>query len=169
MRRLPETTFVKLAPVRSVPERSVPARLLPDRSAPVSTTAASETLGPTMTPLRKMYPAGRVAVAVPVRPAVRIFVRVVPVKTAPDTSELVRTTFDRSVLVRLALVIRTLLPKMDPPRPRYPAGRVVAAEATPMTLREIIFVKVAPVRFAPERSVDTNIALVKFARLRMAP
>ena len=171
LRRLPETTFVKLAPVRSVPERSVPAMDIPERSADDNADATSETFGPTMTPLRKTYPVGRVAVAVPVRPAVRIFVRVAPVKTTPDTSEFVRTTFDRSVLVRLALVMRTLLPKMDPPRPMYPGGRVAAAEAeaSPMIPRERIFVKVAPVRFAPERSVDTNIALVKLARLRMAP
>ena len=117
LRRLPDTTFVKLVPVRVAPERSVPAMLIPERSADESAAATSETLGPTIILLRKTYPVGKVAVAVPVSPAVRIFVRVAPVKIAPDTSEFVRTTFDRSTLVRLALVIRTLLPKMDPPRP----------------------------------------------------
>ena len=172
LRRLPEITFVKLALVRLAPERSVPAILIPDKSVLVSAAAASETLGPTMTPLRNTYPVGNVAVVVPVRPAVRIFVRVVPVKIVPDTSEFVRTTFERSTLVRLALVIRTLLPKMDPPRPMYPAGRTVAEEEEeerPMTPRERILASVAPVRVAPDRSVDTNIAFVKLARLRVAP
>ena len=171
LRRLPEITFVKLALVRLAPERSVPAILIPDKSVLVSAAAASDTLGPTMTPLRNTYPVGNVAVVVPVRPAVRIFVRVATVKIVPDTSEFVRTTFERSTLVRLALVIRTLLPKMDPPRPRYPAGRMVAEEEEerPMIPRERILARVAPVRVAPVRSVDTNIAFVKLARLRVAP
>ena len=38
-----------------------------------------------------------------------------------------------------------------------------------MTPRERILVSVAPVRVAPERSVDTNIAFVKLARLRVEP
>ena len=172
LRRLPETRFVMLAPLRSVPERSVPAMDTPERSAEVSAapTPTSDTLGPTMTPLRNTYPVGRVAVAVPVRPAVRIFVKVAPVKMAPDTSEFVRVMPERSALVRLALVMRTLLPKMEPLRPVYPpavVGRV--AVASPMTPRERIFVRVAPRRDAPERSVATKIAFVRFARFKVAP
>lgn len=134
MRRLPETRLVRLAPLRSVPERSVPAMDIPERSTEESAEPTSDTLGPTITPLRKTYPAGRVAVEVPVRAAVRMLVRVAPVKVAPETSELVRITPERSALVRSALVIRTLSPKMAPPRPMYPVGRV--AVASPTTLRE---------------------------------
>lgn len=149
LRRLPETRFVRLAPLRSVPDRSVPAIDIPERSTEESADPISDTLGPTMTPFRKTYPAGRVAVAVPVRPAVRMLVKVVPVKIAPDTSEFVKRTPERSALARLALVMRTLFPKIAPPRPTYPGGRV--AVASPMTLRERMFVSVAPVRFAPEK------------------
>ena len=63
--------------------------------------------------------------------------------------------------------MRTLLPKMAPPRPTYPVGRV--AVASPMTLRERILVRVAPVRVAPDKSLDTNIALVKLVRFMVAP
>ena len=168
-RKLPETRFVRLAPLRSVPERSVPAMETPERSAEVSAapTPTSDTLGPTMTPFRKTYPAGKIAVAVPVRPAVRIFVKVAPVKMAPDTSEFVRVMPERSAPVRLALVMRTLLPKMEPLRPVYPPAVVVVA--SPMTPRERIFVRVAPRRDAPERSVATKIAFVRFARFKVAP
>ena len=167
LRRPPEIRFVRSALVRTVPERSVPAMETPERSAEVSAAPESKTFGPTITPLRNTYPAGRVAVAVPVRPEVRMFVRVAPVSMAPETSELVRTTFEMSALVRLALVMRTLLPKIEPPRPIYPVGRV--AVASPMTLRERIFARVAPLRVAPERSVDTKIAFVKLARFSVAP
>ena len=87
------------------------------------------------------------AVAVPVRAAVRIFVRVAPVKVTPETSEFVRVIPERSAFTRLALVIRTLLPRMEPPRPTYPGGRMVMA--SPTTLRERILARVAPARVAP--------------------
>ena len=125
------------------------------------------TFGPTTTPFRNTYPVGRVAVVVPVRPAVLILVKVAPVMIAPDTSEFVNRIPDRSAFVRFALVMRTLLPKMAPPRPTYPGGKV--AVASPMTLRERIFVRFAPSKVAPDRSVDTKIELVKFARFKMAP
>ena len=117
LRRLPVTRFVRLAPLRSVPDRSVPAMDTPERSVNESAELISDTFGPTMTPLRNTYPVGRVDVAVPVRPAVRIFVKVAPVKIAPDTSEFVKKIPERSAFVRFALVMRTLLPKMAPPRP----------------------------------------------------
>lgn len=167
LRKLPEIRFVKFVADKLAPERSAPTMDTPERSAEARAAATNDTLGPTMILLRNTYPVGNVAALVPVRPAVRIFVRVAPVKIAPDTSELVRTTFDRSTLVKLALVIRTLLPKMDPPRPRYPTGRVVVA--SPMIPRERILARVAPLRVAFVRSVVTNMAFVKFARLRVAP
>lgn len=167
LRRLPDTRFVKLAPDRSVPERSVPAMDIPDRSTDERAEFNSDTFGPTMMPFLNIYPAGNVAVEVPVRPAVRILVRVAPVKIAPDTSEFVKSIPERSALVRFALVIRTLFPKIAPPRPMYPGGKV--AVASPITPRERILAIVAPVNVAPERSVDTNIALVKFVRFRTAP
>ena len=52
LRRLPDIRFVRLAPVRTVPERSVPAIDIPERSIEESAAPASETFGPTMTPLR---------------------------------------------------------------------------------------------------------------------
>ena len=167
LRRLPDTRFVKLALVRTVPERSAPVMDTPERSAEVSAAPVSNTFGPTRTPFRNTYPAGKVAVAVPVSPAARIFVRVAPVKTAPETSEFVRVIPERSALVRFALVMRTLLPRMAPLRPTYPAGRM--AVASPMTLRERIFARVAPRRVAPDRSLDTKMAFVRLARLRLAP
>lgn len=167
LRRLPETRFVRLAPLRSVPDRSVPAMDIPERSMEESAEFNSDTFGPTITPFRNTYPVGRVAVAVPVRPAVLILVKVAPVMIAPDTSEFVKRIPERSAFVRFALVMRTLLPKMAPPRPTYPVGRV--AVASPVTLRERMLVSVAPRRVAPERSLDTNIALVRFARFSVAP
>ena len=52
LRRLPETRFVRLAPLRSVPERSAPAIDTPERSTDESAEFNSETLGPTMIPAR---------------------------------------------------------------------------------------------------------------------
>lgn len=96
-----------------------------------------------------------------------MLLRVAPVKIAPDTSELVKIIPERSALVRFALVIRTLFPKMAPARPMYPGGKV--AVASPMTLRERMFVRVAPRSVAPERSVETKMAFVRLVRLRVAP
>lgn len=167
LRRLPDTIFVKVVFDKFAPERSAPAMDIPDRSVPDNAALTSETFGPTIIVLRNTYPVGNVAVAVPVRLAVRMFVIVAPVIMTPDTSELVRTIFDKSTPVKFASVIRTLFPKIDPPRPIYPVGRVVVAR--PMTPRERILVRLAPGKVAPERSVDTKIAFVRFARFNVAP
>jgi hypothetical protein len=140
---------------------------MPERSTDESADPTSETFGPTIILLRNAYPVGKVAVAVPVSPRVRILVRVAPVKIAPDTSEFVKTIPERSAFVRFALVMRTLFPNIDPPRPMYPVGRV--AVESPTTPREIIFASVAFVSIAPERSLDTNITFVRLARISVAP
>ena len=96
----------------------VPASETPDKSTLVSAALASDTLGPTMKPLRNTYPVGSVARgAVFTSPPVTRRIRVAPVRLAPVRLAPVRMTSVRSRDPdRFALMSETPAPRINPPR-----------------------------------------------------
>jgi hypothetical protein len=94
----------------------VPVSDIPDRSTFVKSALASDTLGPTIKPLRITYPVGRIAVFAFTSPPVTIRVSVAPEKSTVAIFAFVRMTSVRFRPDRFAPVIETPFPRMKPPR-----------------------------------------------------
>jgi hypothetical protein len=133
------------------------------------------------------YPVGViVVVAFEVRPPVVIPARVVPdiivpvifefvmialVRLLPDKSELTRLTPDRSIPVKFAFRTTRDGPRKYPyeARATYDADGSVALPTPMRPPPHIIFVNVAPVKFALVMVVVVNVAPVRLAFVKLVP
>ena len=142
---------------------------IPERSTLVNTALASDTLGPTIKPLRIKYPVGRVAVLAFTSPPVTRRVSVAPVKSTVAIFAFVSMTSVRFKVERFALGMDTPLPRIYPPRTTYPVGIVSAVDVPPVTPPLTTPVNVTLERFAAEMSTFVNTEFVNTHPERSAP
>jgi hypothetical protein len=147
----------------------VPARDIPDKSTFVSGAEASDTLGPTIYPVRMTYPVGSVAVVAFTSPPVIMRVSVAPVKFAFVSVAFVMIVSVKSTLERFALTRETPVPIIYPPRTTYPVGIMSAVDVPPVIPPLVTPVNVTRERFAPEMSHDARVAFVKIEPDKSAP
>jgi hypothetical protein len=147
----------------------VPARDIPDKSTFVSDAEASDTLGPTIYPVRTTYPGGNVAVVALISPPVTRRVSVALVKFAFVIVAPAIDIFVKSAPVRFAFISETPGPTIYPLRMTYPVGITSAVDEPPVIPPLDTPVKLTFERFAAEISHDSSVAFVNMEPDKSAP